>query len=148
VARGDFALAIDQQRYGHRLHIVQFRDVISANHDRIPHLLLSEKGLHYFPTALVHRDADHGETALFILLLELYVPGDLGLATATPGRPEIEQDNFALIIRQAKRPLLSVRVKSGAVFLSSAGATAALISNTIPAIARVSIVTEFCRGDM
>ena len=39
-----------------------------------------------------------------VLLLELDEPGDLDLARAAPGRPEVEQDDLALVVATASRP--------------------------------------------
>src|SRR5437899_6802958 len=56
---------------------------------------LRQEWLQNIPTALVHRNADHGETLGTVCSLEFGKPGDLLFASGAPRGPEIKENDFA-----------------------------------------------------
>ena len=107
--RRDSALAINQE--GGREGIdsaIHLRRLIVADQNAIIHLQTSEKRLDHFPAFIVHRNTDDREAFSLMLPLELLEPRNLDLAWTTPGSPEIQQHNFAAIVREMDE--FSVRV--------------------------------------
>src|SRR5258708_1827224 len=84
VRRGDPTVAVDQQRHRHRIHAIELSQVRVADHDGVANGMLFEECLHRFPTVLIHRNADDGETTVIVLSLKLHVPGDFNLAPRAP----------------------------------------------------------------
>src|ERR1051326_2415743 len=54
--------------------------------------------LHRFPAIVIHRYAEYGQTGTLVLVLELDEPGDFCFTRSAPGRPKIQQDDFALVV--------------------------------------------------
>ena len=98
---GDLAIAVDQEGGRQRIHpAVQLGDRIVSLQDPIIDGQLGDERLHGRPPFFVHRDADDGETLVFVLALEVDEPGNLDLAGTAPGGPKIEQDDFSRVIGQ------------------------------------------------
>src|SRR5580698_652348 len=95
----NFALPVDQQRGGQRVKpAVRGTDIIVAEKDTVVHLAILDVGLNNGPTIFVHGDAEHGKTLVLELPFEIDKPGDLDLAGAAPGGPEIQQYDLALVV--------------------------------------------------
>ena len=62
---------------------------------------MRKERLHHFPTFIVHGNAQHREALVLVPALEVHEPGNLDLARAAPGGPEIQQHHFTAIIREA-----------------------------------------------
>src|SRR5439155_961706 len=71
-----------------------------------PHL--RGEGFHYFPTFVVHGDANDFETSILILALHFHEPWDLDLTRTAPGGPKIQQHYLPLVLREAHRLALCV----------------------------------------
>ena len=105
VGQSDPSLPVDEQCHRHGREVVLLGKCVIADNDGVLHRCVSarfgiyfsgEKWPHHFPSLLIHRNSDDGQTLSSEFFIELHVPGDLKLAAATPGRPEIQQDNFTL----------------------------------------------------
>src|SRR5229473_1338641 len=98
---GDAAGTVYQERGGQRVHAAVPRaHFFVAHQDAVIDLALLDVGLHHAPAIVVHRDANYREATILVGLLELDEPGNLDLARSAPRGPEIEQDHFALVVRQ------------------------------------------------
>ena len=71
-------------------------DAVVAQDDAVIDLALVEIRLDDSPSLVVHCHAEHRESAILVLLLEVDEPRDLDLARTAPGRPEIQEDDFPL----------------------------------------------------
>src|ERR1017187_1268506 len=100
---GNTSLAINQQSRRQAFDSTELlRQRIIADYDRIGELhLLCEEGPHGFPAVVIHRDAKHGKVVLPVLFRKLHVPGNLLFAAGAPCCPEIEQHDFAPVLREA-----------------------------------------------
>ena len=98
---GDTPAAVDNERSRQRFQpAVLIARLVVAEQYAIVHFLFDGEGGDGFPPVVVHGDTDHLETAIFVLALKFREPGDLDDAGAAPGRPEVEEHDFALVIRQ------------------------------------------------
>ncbi len=98
----DAALAVDDEGRGKRIDAaVKLRHFLGADHDAVVDLVSGDVGAHRLPSVIVEGDAQDSEVAVLIFLFELDEPGDLNLAWPAPGGPEVEQNDFPAIIRQA-----------------------------------------------
>src|ERR1700687_2545329 len=98
---GDSASAVNQKRGGQRIHTAVPRPYLFIAHqDAVIDPALLDVGLHHAPAIVVHGDSDHREAAVLVGLFELDEPGNLDFARPAPRGPEIEQDHFALVIRE------------------------------------------------
>src|SRR5579864_5929400 len=88
---------------------VKLRHFLSADHDAVVDLVRGDVGPDRLPSVIVEGDAQHGEVAVLIFLLELDEPGDLNLAGSAPGGPEVQQHDFSAIVRQVDGRSASVR---------------------------------------
>src|SRR5579864_8506944 len=70
---------------------VKFRQLVITYRRAIVHLVRLYEGLNCLPAIVIHRDAQHGKTAVPIHLLELDEPRNLDLAGTAPSGPEIEK---------------------------------------------------------
>src|SRR5260370_17207882 len=77
---------------------VELRHAVVANHHGVVDRSLLYERLDGLPAILIHRDAQRGETAILVHLLELDKPGNFSLARPTPSGPEIEQKNFSAVV--------------------------------------------------
>src|SRR5581483_1871608 len=101
VHRGDPALAVNHNRGGQGVDAAEkLGDLIVAKQHAVIHLVLFDVGLHGIPSVLIHRDAEDGEVAVFVSLLEFHKPGDFDFAGSAPGGPEVQQYDFAFVIRE------------------------------------------------
>ena len=96
---GDAAIAVNnksgRQRFDATVHI---GGVIVAQHHPVVHFQVFQEGLHHRPAVVIHGDAQHGESAILLLLLELGEPGNFEAARTAPRGPEIEHHHFAAIV--------------------------------------------------
>ena len=100
--RGDLSVPVDEERGRQRIHAaVKLGRFAVADHHAVVHAQLRKKRLHGFPAIIVHGDAQHRESLVLVSALEVHEPGDLDLARAAPGGPEIQQHHFTAIIREA-----------------------------------------------
>ena len=110
----NFALAINQEGCWKGIDsAVELRCLIIADQNAVIHFETGEKGLDDFPAFIVHGDADYGEPFSLMLPLKFLEPGNLDLARATPGSPEIEEHDFAAIVREVDE--LAVRILEGEI---------------------------------
>ena len=76
--------------------------MIVTQQDPVVDLLPAHEGRDCLPSVIVHRYAEHFKSAIAVLFLELDEPRHLLVAGAAPGRPEIEQNNFAAVIGEVR----------------------------------------------
>ncbi len=95
VGDGDAAPPIDKKGERHGFEVEAVADSFVADDDRVEHAFPGGEGADQLRSAVVHGDADNGEAFLTVLAVELDVPGQLDLAAAAPGGPEVKQDDFA-----------------------------------------------------
>ena len=88
---GDSAVPVDQK--GGRESLDAAEHVgggVVAHHDAIVDSHVVDERLDGVPSIVVHGDAQHGETLVFVFALEIHEPWDLDLAGAAIGGPEIQ----------------------------------------------------------
>src|SRR5579863_747343 len=124
----DAAVAADEECGGQAddAAIEQVNLLAAVHRHGVIHLEFVIELFHGFRT-IVERDADHRETLVAILVLELDEPRNLHLAGTAPRRPEVEQDDLAAVVRQPES--LAVEFRQGE-------------------IRRLRIVTRSARGDL
>lgn len=101
VADGDAAFPVDEQGKRHRFQVEAIAEGLVADDDGVLHAFLLGKGADQLRAAVVHGDTDDGEAVLPVLPVEVDVPGQLDLAAAAPGSPEVEQDDLATEARES-----------------------------------------------
>src|SRR5262249_29862789 len=100
ISRGEPSLAIDKKRIGHAGNSVPGRYRIVAQHNAIRNPGCFDKWLHDLPI-VIERTTDNRQALRGILLMKLGEPGNFLFAAMTPGRPEIQHNNLAAILRQS-----------------------------------------------
>lgn len=100
--RGDFSGLVDQKSSGQRIDAAEELSCgIIANHHAVIHTQLGQERLNNLPTFVVHGNAKDREASVLIFAFHLGKPGDLYLTWAAPRSEEIQEDDFAPVIRQA-----------------------------------------------
>ena len=109
----DASIAGDQECYGQSQNATVHRSRLRCPHyDRIVHVeLLGERADGV--GAVVHGDADDPQALVAVPLLQVYEVRDFLATGIAPGRPEIEQNDFAPIGGKAK--IVSVELRKGEI---------------------------------
>src|SRR5438270_6239234 len=100
---GNSAVPLDEHTHRHCAQSIFLSESIVGDHHGIIHLFCLDERFHDLPAIVVHRSANHGQTAPCVVFLEFHVPGDFSLASVTPSRPKIEEHNSAFVIGQSNR---------------------------------------------
>jgi hypothetical protein len=99
VGRGYPASTVNQNRFWHSSEAVEFPQGRIADHDGVIQLFRFHERRYRFPTVVIHRNADDGQTTVLESVLEVNEPGHFRLAPVTPCGPKIEQHDFAFEVR-------------------------------------------------
>ena len=100
----DPPIPVDYKRGRQRFEAaIQITSGVIAQQNTIVNLFHGDVGINYFPSVVVHRNSQDLETPVFVLALKIHEPGDFDLTGATPGSPEIEQHNLALIVGEVNQ---------------------------------------------
>ena len=97
---GDAALLVDEQGERHSGQAEFFRERVVADHGRVGHLFLLPERCHSLEAAVVHGDAECGQALVLVLAVVLDEVGQFKLAAAAPGGPEVQDNDFAALLRQ------------------------------------------------
>ena len=98
---GNISRAIDEERRRQGIHSAKhLRGFVIAEEHAVIDLQLRKERVDHLPTFIIHGNAEHGETLIFVAALEIHKPGDFDTAWAAPGGPEIEQHDLAPVICQ------------------------------------------------
>ena len=87
---------------------IQIARGVVAQQNTIINLFHGDVGINRFPSVVVHGNSQDLETLVFVLALKIHEPGNFDLTGATPGSPEIEQHNLALIVGQVDQLAIGV----------------------------------------
>src|ERR1044072_1568983 len=109
VLRCDLPASIDEIGCRKGSDIVSRGYRVITHEDRIRNLVCRDEGIDARPGFIrtfevfiqnIHRYSDDGEPASFVLLLKLDKPGYLCPASPAVGRPEVEEDDPAIVFRK------------------------------------------------
>src|SRR5258705_11396106 len=109
VLRRYLPASIDEIGCRKRIDIISRRYHVITHEDRIRNLVCRDERIDTLPRFIrtlevfiqnVHRYTDDGEPASFVLLLKLDEPRYLGPASTAVGRPEVEEDDPAVVFRK------------------------------------------------
>jgi hypothetical protein len=110
----DTSAAVDDERGRQRFEAaVLIAGFVVAKHDAVVDFSFFDEGIDGLPAIVIHRDTENFEAAVLVFALEFLEPGDLNDAGSAPGCPEIEQDDFALIVGEVND--LAVGVLEGEI---------------------------------
>ncbi len=98
---GDAPVPVDEVggRQGFDAAILIGGLIVADNHAVVDVELFQER-LDDGPPFVIFGDAEHGEALILLTLFELGEPGNLDLAGAAPGGPEIEHHDLAAVIAE------------------------------------------------
>lgn len=106
---GDPPGTVDHKRGRQRFEAaIQIARGVVAQHNAVVNLFHGDERINRFPSIVIHGNSQNLEPLIFILALEIHEPGDFDRAGATPGSPEIEQHNFALVVGEVDQLAVGV----------------------------------------
>jgi len=94
-----FSTPVDQERRWQGVDAaIHFRGAVVTDDYAVVYPEVCQEGLDYLPALIVHGNAQNFETLVLILTLHVHEPGDFDLARPAPGCPEVEENDFSLVI--------------------------------------------------